>query len=683
VGHLYNLQQKEGKKWEFPLFDIEWQPSHKSAKGASFTKKYLDVLKKLAKEADEFTIATDLDNEGEVIGLNVMRYACKQKDANRMKFSTLTKDDLIEAYEHKSPSIEWGLAKAGEARHYLDWYNGINYSRALTHSIKAAGSFKIMSTGRVQGPALKIIVDREKEIEAFKPEPYWQIELNGEKEKQEITVWHSADKFWDRSKADEVMSKVKGQKTASVSSIEKKQFRQSPPTPFDLTSMQVEAYRLFRIPPKETLEIAQELYTSGVISYPRTSSQKLPDKIGYKKVLNALAKNDNYSALAKKLLSLPSLKPNEGKKSDPAHPAIYPTGSQPRNLKDREAKVYDLVVKRFLATFAEPAVRETMTTELDCNTERFIAKGTRTAEKNWHEFYAPYVKLEEAEFPVLEKNDIINVRKITMHDKETQPPKRYTPASIISELEKRNLGTKATRASIIDTLFHRNYVDGTPIKPTGLGIKTLETLEKHAPRIIDEELTRSFELDMENIEAGKQEPEQVLSKAKAAITDIIADFRKKEKEIGNDLKSASIETRDELATIGKCPECKEKDLQIRRGKFGMFVACSGYPDCKTTFSLPSNAKIVPAKKECEKCGFPMVSVIKRAKRPQEICINPKCETKQLGKEAEKVVKDLEKGNIEKKCPKCGKNLVARKSLYGAFLGCSGYPKCRYTEKLEN
>ena len=472
VGHLYGLAEKDKKTWNFPAFNIEWKPSYEMSKNSSFSKKYLLTIKKLAKDANSFTVATDYDVEGEVIGLNVIKYACKKKDAARMKFSTLTKPDLIEAYEKKEPNLNWGQANAGETRHFLDWYNGINYSRALTSSIKTAGSFKLMSTGRVQGPALKIIVTREKEIKAFKPVPFWQIELKGEVNKGSIIAWHKEDKFWEKAKADKVIKQVKGQRKAVVDKTQKKQFKQQPPTPFDLTTMQMEAYKCYKISPKETLEIAQELYSSGYISYPRTSSQQLPDKIGFKKIFAGLSKQELYSELIKELLKKP-LKPNNGKKTDPAHPAIYPTGTTTNISNDREQKIYDLIVKRFLATFGDNAIRETSTMNIDCNKEIFIAKGTRTVEKGWHIYYHPYVKLEEEELPEVNKGDQVDVKKINLYEKETQPPKRYTPASIIKELEKKNLGTKSTRASIIDTLFSRGYVDGKSIEATNLGMHCL------------------------------------------------------------------------------------------------------------------------------------------------------------------------------------------------------------------
>src|SRR3989344_1970593 len=175
VGHLYGLAEREKKGWTYPVFDVEWVPNSQVDKKAKGTSKFITLIKKLAKDADIVTIATDYDVEGEVIGLNVMRYACGKKDARRMKYSTLTKEELVESHTHATNHIDWGQANAGETRHVLDYYYGINMSRALSLAVKAAGNFKILSSGRVQGHALKIIVDKENEIKAFKAEPFWQI----------------------------------------------------------------------------------------------------------------------------------------------------------------------------------------------------------------------------------------------------------------------------------------------------------------------------------------------------------------------------------------------------------------------------------------------------------------------------------------------------------------------------
>ncbi len=671
VGHLFGLAEKEKKGFRYPVFDIEWVPVSEISKGAEFSQKYADALRKLAKGADSYTVACDYDVEGEVIGLNVIRYICHRNDARRMKFSTLTKDELIESYAKAASHLDWGQAEAGETRHYLDYYYGINISRALTSAIKAAGMFKIMSTGRVQGPALKIIVDREKEIRAFKPVPYWEIELDAEAKHGMITAWHKGGKFWKKHDADAVMKKVHGAKEGVISGVVRKKFKQNPPHPFDLTTLQTEAYKCLGISPKATLAIAQELYTEGFISYPRTSSQQLPPAINYKKILDQLAKQSRYAPLCQKVFSLPKLQPYNGPKTDPAHPAIYPTGISPGHLEDREFKVYDLIVKRFLSTFGEPALRETMNVEIDVNNEPFAATGTRTIEKNWHALYEPYVRLEEVELPDVHENERVKVKKIQMYDRETQPPKRYTPSSIIRELEKRNLGTKATRAEIIDTLFKRNYVTGEPITATDFGIRVIEVLEKYAPKIIDEELTRHFELDMESIRERAKKKDQILSEARHVLLDILGDFRKKEKQVGNELRTTFTETRAAMTTIGPCPVCKKGEIVLRKGKFGRFAACNKYPDCKTTFKLPLSGLVEVSKDACSHCDYPMIVMIRKAKRPQQVCINPDCPSKKI---------HFEEG---KKCPKCKEGeLVLRKSVYGQFIACNKFPKCRHIERAK-
>jgi len=680
VGHLYTVGEKNKGKWTYPIFDVEWIPVSKAVKAASYSVKYLNVLKKLSKDANEFTVACDYDIEGEVIGLNVIRFVCKQKDARRMKFSTLTKQDLVKSYDNVSSTLDWGQANAGITRHELDWYYGINLSRALTLAVKSAGMFKILSSGRVQGPALKIIVEKEKEIQAFKPEPFWQIELDGAVNDDKISAWHIEDKFWDKAQADLIMDKTRGH-DGNISKIEKKQYQQSPPTPFDLTTLQTEAYRTLRIQPKKTLELAQQLYVSGLISYPRTSSQKLPPEIGYRKILEAISRQAYYKDLSNKLLSLAGLKPNEGKKSDPAHPAIYPTG-QITGISGDKSRVYDLIVRRFLATFAEPAERETVSLIIDVNRESFIAKGTRTIKQGWHEYYGPHVKQEEQTMPAAKEGDFVKVDEIKLHSKETQPPKRYTPASIIKELEKRGLGTKSTRAAIIDALFHRGYVHETSIEATPLGIHTCDTLQKYSSEILDEELTRHFEDEMMKIREHSVKPEQVLAEAREKLKQILAKFKEKEKEIGQELAKALSETRDELNFVGTCPVCKEGHLAIKKGKFGSFIACDKYPECKTTFKLPKGRfKVV--KELCKECGYPTI-VIFRGKRPQKVCINDNCPTKNNhDPEVQKETEEIRNGTVEKECPKCKHPLVIRKSIYGEFFGCSHFPKCRYTEKIKN
>jgi DNA topoisomerase I len=677
VGHLYTVAEREKGQWTYPVFDVEWKASHQVNKASSFTSKYLTAIKRLAKQCDTFTVACDFDIEGSVIGANIIKHACKKKDGNRMKFSTVTRADLIKAYETKMKHLDWGQVNAGLTRHELDYYYGINISRALTLSVKhATGGYKLLTSGRVQGPALKIVVDKEREIQAFIPDPYRELELLSLVDKTELKALHEKDKFFNLEEAEKIYNKVKDEKQSKVKDLDKKQFKQQPPVPFDLTTLQTEAYRSMRISPKETLALAQDLYLKGVISYPRTSSQQLPKEIGFTKILNGIKNNPKYAVLAELLLKKPKLEPNNGKKKDPAHPAIYPTG-EIAEISEREYKIYDIIVRRFMATFGDPAVRETVKIFLDILEEIFISKGTRTVEKGWHEFYGPHVKIEEEELPAVDIGQILPVKKLSMYDKQTQPPKRYTPASIIKALEKKGLGTKATRSTIVENLFDRGYVHGKSIEATKLGIRTIEILEKYCPKILDDALTRHFEDEMELIVDNKKESDAVLGDARQVLTKILEEFKKKEMDIGKELSEANVEARDEMAYVGKCLKCKEGDLQLRRGKFGQFIACSKYPDCKTTFSVPNNALVKPADKTCEVCGYPIVLLIRRAKKPQEACINPDCKSK-VSEEDQEALKKAE----DKKCPNCGKDMVLRKSMYGAFYGCSGYPKCKTIIQLD-
>jgi len=641
VGHIFNLKEKKSNGWTYPTYDYEWQPSYKISKDSSYTKKYLDVLKKLSKLSGEFTVACDYDLEGSLIGYNIIRFICNKKDGRRMKFSTLTKDELVNSYEKALKHLDFPLIESGEARHMIDFLFGINLSRALTLSVKnATKRFKILSTGRVQGPSLKILAEREIEINKFKSEPFWELESIGD-----ITSKHEKGMFWKEEEVKKIHNKIKKEKKAVVDSIKKSEFPQAPPFPFDLTSLQLEAYRSLRINPKDTLEIAQELYSASYISYPRTSSNQLPPSINVKKILTDLSKQKEYKELCEELIRENKLTPNNGKKQDPAHPAIHPTGVMPKKLDDRQSKIYDLIVRRTLASLAEPAKRETQTVKLIIKNEPFITKGTRTIEKGWHKFYGRHNPHKEEELPKLTEKQEIKIKKINLLAKETQPPKRYTPASIIKELEKRELGTKATRSAIIESLYNRNYVKDQSLEVTDLGLKTVETLDKYCPEILDEKMTRDLEEDMEEIRAGKETKEKVIDRAKRDLDKILKHFKENEIKIGKELSVANQETLEKESIVGKCPECKKNDLRImysRRFK-SYFVACSGYPKCKTTFSLPNYALPKPTDKLCEECKSPLVLMIRKGKRPYEYCINKQCPKKEEWlKQQQKIIKKKSK-----------------------------------------
>lgn len=687
AGHLYTLAERK-KTNDYPSFDIKWYPIYEIRKDAKHTKQFLDVIKELAKNADEFIIACDYDTEGEVIGYNILRFACNQNNAKRMKFSTLTKQELINSFENASKTIDWGQAYAGLTRHQLDWLYGINLSRALTNSIKNTGSFKIMSIGRVQGPSLNIIAKKEKEIQEFIPQKYWEITVKGIANNYDLEAIHEKDKIFNKEIAEEIYNKV-NKNNGIISKVSRTKKTIFPPVPFDLTQLQTESYRVFRLNPKRTLEIAQKLYLGSYISYPRTSSQKLPPSIGYINIIKQLSKNQNYNEICKQLIEKNNEKkifPRQGKKEDPAHPAIYPTGVIPKKLNEEEQKLYDLIVKRFLAAFGEPAIRETTTININIKEEIFKTTAYSTKYKGWIKIYNPYASFKESEEKEIEENTEFINKKTTITEKETEPPKRYTQSSLITELEKRNLGTKATRAQIIDTLYQRGYVEGDPIKITELGMKTNELLEKNIPKIVDEELTRHFEEEMEKIRTNYDQKEKVIEESKEVLRDILSNFKEKESKIGTELKDAILETNKQKSFFGPCPKCKDGNLALKRGKFGNFLACDRYPDCDFTLSIPQSISYIKyTGKNCEFCGYPLVKISYKNKnnskksKLQVICINTNCPAKKKEQKEEDNLKEI----IEKlKCPECGSKLTLRKGLHGYFIGCSNYPKCRYTEDLK-
>ncbi len=633
VGHLFTLKQNVNGS-NIPVFDVSWVPNYLARKG-DFTKKYYDALLKLAKGAGSITVATDYDIEGEVIGFNVVRFICNQKDASRMKFSTLTEKELNQAYDNKSKTINWGQAIAGETRHYLDWFYGINLSRALMNAIKTTGSFRIMSIGRVQGPALDLIVKKEREIHEFKSKPYWQVFITINDGKNKLELRHNKDLF-DKKE----LKNFEGLKGKTAHASTKKTEQIFPPNPpFDLTTLQTEAYKFHGISPTNTLKSAQSLYLAGLISYPRTSSQKLPESIDYKTILNKLAKEYKVERLITKN------KPIEGKKSDPAHPSIYPTGNT-QVLSGNDEKIYNLIVKRFLALFCDDAIIDNKKIIAEVDKLIFSAKGSAIRKKAWMEIYP--IKLIEKEIP--DFNGEVKIIDSRTEEKETQPPKRYSQASILSELEKRNLGTKATRANILETLYDRGYIQEKSIQATSLGISLITTLEKYSPIIIDEKLTRYFEKETNAILGLKKDflgkEEKIINEAKKTITDISKDFNKNENKIGKELLQANIEQREQQKIENKlrvCPVCNKGHLAITYSKKTRrsFIACDAYPDCKTTYSLPPNSLIKKTDKICEECGWPTLMSLRTGKKPWFFCFNTACPTNKKRIEEYNKKKELE------------------------------------------
>jgi len=645
VGHLFVLNPVKDKKvvgWGYPIFSYEWVPTF-TKKGTEWTEKYYRNIESLVKDAGEFIDAADVDSEGEVLLFNILRFLCGVKDAKRMKFSTLTKDELIESYKNKEPHIMFPLLESGLTRHELDWMWGINLTRALTTALKnsAEKGFAILSSGRVQSPTLAMLAERELEIRKFKPKPFWQIEAHVKIDNKDVIAGYEKDRMWVKDEADKVLQDCKG-KNAIVKDIKKKEYKQSPPVPFNTTDLQSESYAQFKFSPTQTLSIAESLYQAGAISYPRSSSQKLPPNINYGKILKALSTLKPYEQFISKLMKKTNLVPNEGPREDVAHPAVYPTFevADLKKLTAQQKKIYDLIIRRFLAVFAEYALRESNTVTLDIGGHKFSIVGKRTIAPGWTEIYKPYMSIDEQILPEMKINDVLKVLKVEQISKETQPPGRYSQGSIVKEMEKRNLGTRATRAEILQTLYNRKYVIGKSIQVTKLGEAVINALKENVPRILSEDLTTKFEDEMELVMKGKKKREEVVEEARETLEDILKDFKKNEKKIGKKLLEALVIARKEERRLGNCPVCKTGELRIIRSRRTMkfFVGCSNYPKCKTGFPLPGGALIQATGRVCEKCNTPIIQAWRKGKRPFRMCLDPKCETK----------KDWSKPKVEKK-----------------------------------
>ncbi|MGC8629068.1 MAG: DNA topoisomerase I [Candidatus Micrarchaeia archaeon] len=634
AGHLFTVAQK-GSAASLPIFEVEWVPSYKISKNAYFTRKYLQVIEQVGKNCDLFVNACDYDIEGSVIGGNIIRYLLygnpnKELDSGnvkRMHFSTTTKPDLVRSFANME-SYDKGNYEAGATRHLLDWIWGINLSRALMHALSRVGKYRPLSIGRVQGPTLAILVNRDLEIRNFKPQDYWEVFATIGK----AQFRNTKGRIFDEALAKQIAKSTKEAGNAKIEKVEKAETYIRPLPPFDLTSLQVAASNAFGIDPSKTLSIAQSLYERAYISYPRTSSQKLPRTLNLPRIIEELAKQEKFRERAEQLISKSKFTPAEGKKEDEAHPAIFPTGEVPRKLSAEEEKIYDLIASRFLSVFAEFAKVENTRIEASIGNETYDAKGQRIISPGWLSFY-PYYTLKVTELQELEEGQILEIKKVNLKKSSTKPPERYTKASLIALLEEKNLGTKATRAEIIDTLFRRGYVKNAKIEVTSLGYSVYYSLSKYAPEIIDENLTRKLETDMDSIMHNTAKKEEVINEGKQIIEEAIDQFKSHEEEVGKALLEGVIES-EKPVVLGKCPKCGG-DLILKHSKNGKnYAICSNWPKCDVSYPLPGNATIVPTGKVCEICHTPIVKVFMRGK-VFTMDLDPNCPSKKDWNKKEK------------------------------------------------
>jgi DNA topoisomerase I len=638
LGHLYNLVPVKQNRKIYPVFDMEWSPRHsKNSRDEARVNQIISEISEISKKAAGYVHACDYDIEGELIGYNILQLACKNKydKSKRAKFSTLTDSDIRNSFTNLlEPDIM--LATAGKTRHNLDFIFGINLSRALSNSFikypdrKTYSNFTI---GRVQGPTLSFVVQRDMEINRHVPVQYWNVsaEFNKGDNVFNATYWPKVIQSYEKATRivdecrdnDGVTNEVRVQKKTIYS-----------PAAFNLGELQKEAYRIFRIQPNITLSVAESLYLSAFISYPRTSSQKLPTSIRYRDILSKLARNYiEYHDDANSLLVKDKLFPTQGTKVDPAHPAIYPTGEKLNKLNSVQGKIYDLIVKRFFAAFGSVALVQNSTIMFDVAGHSFITEGKNVLDEGWTYYYKPYFRISESELPNVRKGDIVHVQKIIKVKKFTKPPLRFNQATLLETMEREGIGTKSTRAEIINTLIRRRYIiqESSGFVATEIGFAVINAMTKFIPSIISTDLTRTFEEDLEGIETGKIPDKNVISKAVDTLETAIVKIKASELLIGHELNDAVEKTGKDSSMWGVCPICKcGKLLIIKSSKSRKrFIVCSQYrmTGCSASAPLPQTGKLVKSKYACPTCSWPIMIRIFGRNKPWKFCVNSKCESK--------------------------------------------------------
>jgi DNA topoisomerase-1 len=638
LGHLYTVTEAKNGERDYPVFDYQWVPCW-TVKNSSKSRIWLKVLSKLAENAEEIVDACDYDIEGSIIGYSILKYACsgKEKTAKRMKYSTLTREELRAAFNNLLPHLDFGLIEAGLTRHEVDWLYGINLSRALTIAVKNSGGVHtVLSTGRVQGPTLKYLEIREKNIRTFVPTPFWSITAKISVDGHILDLEYEKKTIETKMEAESIVASCKVRE-GKIAKIDVKEFQQKPPVPFDLGTLQSEAYNLFKYTPIQTSKIAQQLYASALISYPRTSSQKLPPTIGYNTILKKLSQSMLYQRVTQKLLAQTTLKPNEGTKIDTAHPAIYPTGNLPDKALDiSKNNIYDLIVKRFFAVFGEPALKQSIKVSTDINQHLFFMASYRTVKEKWAEYYKPYVQSKDALLPPLCEGQKITVKKVNLKDKFTKPHTRYNPRSLLKKMEKEGIGTKATRAATIQTLQTRKYLEKEQnMTVTDLGFEVVEVLRNYCPSAISSEMTRKLEEKMEQIQLKKENKQNVLADTIEVLKNATLTLKHNQSKIGTQLGQKTKQTYLDKQTIGSCQKCQTGKLVIinskKTGKH--FVGCTNFFEgtCSASFPLPQTGTIKPLATPCKTCCYPVIKVLINSKQPWNLCLNPNCPAKEQKK----------------------------------------------------
>lgn len=656
-GHIIELDYPDAyqKNWDaIPPKDLIYVKPEKKVDPTA--KKIMNALKDLSTWADEVVVATDYDREGELIGAEALAQAKVDKRIRRARFSALTKGEIERAFADLA-ELDYKLAASAETRQFIDLAWGAALTRFISLASGQLGK-DFLSVGRVQSPTLALIVDRDREIKAFVSTPYWIVSADLMKDTG-FSASHKHGRFLDKEIAHSVVARAKQAKKAIVKDAKEVENNEYPPIPFNTTTFLMEANKI-GLTAALAMKIAEDLYTAGYISYPRTDNTVYPPSLSLRSILEKLRKSE-FGKEADEILAQESLRPSRGKKSTTDHPPIHPVEAATKGeLKGTSWNVYELVTRRFLATLAPSCVSKTTKVDLDIGGELFESEGYNILSPGWRKYY-PYYKVKEVTLPSLTVGDSAEVLRIHSAEKKTAPPERFSQGSLIKKMEDLGLGTKSTRHETIQKLFDRRFVKGSRIiEPTESGTAVITALEQHANDITNAKMTSHLESDMDMIANGELEQSEVVEESQAMLEDIMVVLEKHKKEIGDSIKKALREQH----TLGQCPKCKTGHLMQIRSRNGSFAGCSNYPECATTYPLPHGMLILATDEACDVCGAPKIKTVSRGQAPTVVCIDPKCPG---------ALKERFLG----KCPSCGGDIRILQSRKGKrFAGCSGYPNCR-------
>ncbi|SNZ13333.1 DNA topoisomerase-1 [Natronoarchaeum philippinense] len=662
--------------------DVEKTPTQESIVAA---------LRSLARDADRVTIATDYDREGELIGkeaYELVRDVNEEAPIDRVRFSSITEREVTDAFDNRE-ELDFDLAAAGEARQTIDLIWGAALTRFLSLSARQLGD-DFISVGRVQTPTLRLLVEREREIQAFDPDEYWELFADLAKDDDAFEAQYfyrdedgnEAERVWDETLADAVYeSLATTDATTTVERVNRRTRTDSPPEPFNTTQF-IRAAGALGYSAQRGMSVAEDLYTAGYITYPRTDNTVYPDDLDPETLLDEFVGHYTFGDDAEALLEIEEIDPTEGDEETTDHPPIHPTGEIPKKseLSDDEWEVYELVVRRFFATVAEPAVWEHLkvvaeldgevSVDLPNDTEALTLKanGKRLVEAGYHDVY-PYFNTSENYVPDVAEGEQLPIVDAREEQKETQPPRRYGQSRLIETMEKLGIGTKSTRHNTIEKLYDRGYVEGDPPRPTRLAMAVVEAAEEYADRVVSEDMTSELEADMTAIAEGEATLDDVTEESREMLDRVFEELVESREEIGDHLQKSLKADK----TLGPCPE-SDHDLLVRRARGGSaFVGCDGYPDCEYTLPLPSTGKPLILDETCDEHDLRHVKML--AGRQTFVHGCPQCKADEAGE-----------GPILGECPECaddhGGELAIKQLRNGSRLvGCTRYPDCDYSLPL--